>query len=179
MKIIPALTKYKKPHTPRLNKLKGKKGNKLACYPVGLRHLSNKYFTYKQLESSRRAITRLIKPKDKINKKNQKIAISSRKSSHGRRKRKKVAKRILLIRSTLIDPITKKPLQVRMGKGKGNVDSYVYTSKGNRLLLELSKVRFKLTKIHHLFKKASIKLPGQMKFVYNRGRKEKYFFYTT
>jgi ribosomal protein L16/L10AE len=112
MKRVPVLSKYKKPHTQRLYNLKGKKGNKLACYSVGLRHLSNRYFTYEQLESSRRAITRLIKPKDKINKKNQKVAASLRKSSHLRRKRKKVAKRVLIIKSTITDPITKKPLQV-------------------------------------------------------------------
>ena len=62
-----------------INKLKGKKGQTLSCFSVGLRQLTNQYFTYEQLESSRRSIARLIKPKDKVNKKNQKIAQSLKK----------------------------------------------------------------------------------------------------
>lgn len=62
-----------------------------------------------------------------------------------------------------------------MGKGKGGVDSYVYTSKKNRFLLELAKSRLKLPKLKYFFQKAQIKLPGKSKFSYIRNRKEIFF----
>ena len=112
MKRVPIISKFKKKYIKNLINLKGNKGQNLACFSVGLRQLTNQYFTYEQLESSRRAIARLVKPKDKINKKNQKIAQSLKKSRKIRKKRKKTSKRYLVIRSTIVDPFTKKPLQV-------------------------------------------------------------------
>jgi len=59
--------------------------------------------------------------------------------------------------------ITKKPLEVRMGKGKGEVDHYAVNIKPGKILFELSGVDINLAK--DAFIKAAIKLPIKTKFV--------------
>lgn len=175
MKKIPKITHFKKPFTKRLSNLKGNKGTSLSFFGAGLRLMSNRYLTFSQMESARRAISRLVKPRDKVNKKNQKVIASSKKKSTKKKRKKKSKKELLIIRSTLVAPITKKPLQVRMGKGKGSVDSYIYISKASRILLEIRSKKFKLKKKQFLFRKASLKLPGALRFFYKRNRPELYF----
>jgi len=59
--------------------------------------------------------------------------------------------------------ITKNPLEVRMGKGKGEVDHYAVNIKPGKILFELSGVDINLAK--DAFIKAAIKLPIKTKFV--------------
>ena len=64
-------------------------------------------------------------------------------------------------------PITKKPLEVRMGKGKGNVEEWVAVVKPGRIMFEVSGVAEELAK--KALKKASYKLPIKVKFVKKEG----------
>lgn len=60
-------------------------------------------------------------------------------------------------------PITKKPQEVRMGKGKGNVDHWVANTKRGRILFEISGVSITIAK--EALRLASHKLPVKTKFV--------------
>ena len=61
-------------------------------------------------------------------------------------------------------PITKKPLEVRMGKGKGDVDHYAINIKPGKILFELSGVTDDIAK--EAFVKAAAKLPIRTKIIY-------------
>ena len=63
-------------------------------------------------------------------------------------------------------PITKKPLEVRMGKGKGALDHYVAVVKPGRVLFEISGVPIDVAK--EALRLASQKLPVKTKFVIAR-----------
>ena len=63
-------------------------------------------------------------------------------------------------------PITKKPLEVRMGKGKGALDHYVAVVKPGRILFEISGVPIEIAK--EALRLASQKLPVKTKFVIAR-----------
>jgi large subunit ribosomal protein L16 len=63
-------------------------------------------------------------------------------------------------------PITKKPLEVRMGKGKGALDHYVAVVKPGRILFELSGVPIEVAK--EALRLAAQKLPVKTKFVIAR-----------
>ena len=63
-------------------------------------------------------------------------------------------------------PITKKPLEVRMGKGKGALDHYVAVVKPGRILFEISGVPIDIAK--EALRLASQKLPVKTKFVIAR-----------
>ena len=58
-------------------------------------------------------------------------------------------------------PLTKKPNEVRMGKGKGSFFSYIYPIKQNQILCSLTGISEKQIKI--IFKKANFKLPIKTK----------------
>lgn len=60
-------------------------------------------------------------------------------------------------------PITQKPIQVRMGKGKGSVKYWVCKVKPGRILFELDKVSKEMT--FEAFKRGSVKLPVKTKIV--------------
>jgi ribosomal protein L16/L10AE len=128
MKKFPNNIVYSRPH--KIKTMKGTKGINLSRYTAGLRMKASAYLSYEQLEACRRVVSRLIKPKEIKNKKNQKIAQSTQKKSlRNVRRNKAKRKKILLIRSNLCLPLTKKPLQVRMGKGKGAVDKWVFSAR--------------------------------------------------
>ena len=63
----------------------------------------------------------------------------------------------------LIDPITKKPLEVRQGKGKGNVEYYVAPIKPGKILYEMEGVDEALAR--EAFALAAAKLPVATKFI--------------
>ena len=63
-------------------------------------------------------------------------------------------------------PITKKPLEVRMGKGKGALDHYVAVVKPGRILFEISGVPIDVAK--EALRLASQKLPVKTKFIIAR-----------
>lgn len=77
------------------------------------------------------------------------------------RKIKKVGK--LFLRVFPDKPVTKKPLETRMGKGKGNPEFWVSVVKRGRIICELSGVDETVAK--EILKAASYKLPMKTKFV--------------
>lgn len=60
-------------------------------------------------------------------------------------------------------PVTKKPLEIRMGKGKGNVDHYIARVKKNQIIFELDNIDINQAK--YALKLAADKLPLQAKFL--------------
>lgn len=90
--------------------------------------------TSRQIESARRAMTRAIKRQGKV-----------------------------WIRIFPDKPITKKPLEVRMGKGKGNVEYWVALVQPGKILYEIDGVTEELAR--EAFKLASAKLPIKSSFV--------------
>jgi len=77
------------------------------------------------------------------------------------RKLKKVGK--LYIRVFPDKPITKKPAETRMGKGKGNVEFWVAVIKRDRIMFEISGLDEKTSR--EVLKSASYKLPMKTKFI--------------
>ncbi len=100
----------------------------------GLKAITRGFISSKQIESARRVITRVLKKQGYI-----------------------------WIRIFPDKPMTKKPLEVRMGKGKGNVEYWVSVIKPGKILYELSGVNENLAK--KAFKLASAKLSVKTIFV--------------
>ena len=133
--LIPKRTKYRKPH--RLSyegKSKGK--NKLSYGEYGLVAKEGAYITARQIEAARIAMTREMK----------------------KSKRGKVWINIFphLAR-------TKKPLEVRMGSGKGNVEEWVAVVKEGKIMFEMSDVPEDVAR--EAFRLAGHKLPIKTKFI--------------
>jgi ribosomal protein L16/L10AE len=169
MKKFPNNVVYSRPH--KIKTMKGTKGINLSRYNSGLRIKSSNYLTYDHLEACRRVISRMVKPKEVRNKKNQKIALSAlRKSGRSVRRSKAKRKKFLLMRYNLCLPLTKKPLQVRMGKGKGLINTWVYSARQSRVIFEMSQQQYSLSKINSILATSAIKLPVKTKFIFNRSR---------
>ncbi|AMA64771.1 50S ribosomal protein L16 [Candidatus Arsenophonus lipoptenae] len=100
----------------------------------GLKSIDRGRLTSRQIEAARRAMTRAVKRQGKI-----------------------------WIRVFPDKPITKKPLEVRMGKGKGNVEYWVALIQPGKVLYEISGVVEDLAR--EAFKLASDKLPLKTIFV--------------
>ena len=109
-------------------------GNKVAFGEYGLKATDRGRITARQIEAARKAMTRHIKREGKI-----------------------------WIRIFPDKPITKKPLEVRQGKGKGNVEYWVAQIQPGRILYEMSGVDENLAK--EALKLAAAKLPIDTKFV--------------
>ena len=107
MFLQPRNTKYKKPRTGRLKKLEFK-ANTIRFGELGLKAQVSGMITARQIESARRAIARKIKRKGKI---------------------------WICIFPDL--PITSKPTESRMGKGKGAVSHWVARVRGGTTLFEV------------------------------------------
>ena len=122
----PSRTKYRKQFKGRLRG-KATKGASLAFGDFGLQALECGMITSRQIEAARIAITRHVKRGAK-----------------------------LWIRIFPHKPITKKPAETRMGKGKGDVDSYVAPVKKGTMLYEISGLSDELAK--EAFRLASHKL---------------------
>jgi large subunit ribosomal protein L16 len=116
--------------------MKGKayRGNKVSFGEYGLQALEPCWMTSRQIEAARRAIVR-----------------------HVRRSGK------LWIRVFPDKPVTKRPAETRMGKGKGNVDHWVAVVKPGRMLFEISGVSEESAR--SAMRLASHKLPIQTRFV--------------
>ena len=106
----PRRTKYRKQHKMR-NRGIATRGNKVSFGEFGLKATERGRITSRQIEAARRAITRHIKRGGKI-----------------------------WIRIFPDKPITKKPLEVRMGKGKGSVEYWVSQVKPGTMLYEIQGV---------------------------------------
>ena len=111
------------------------KSNKLQYGFIGLKAIESGMISPKQIESSRQAIMRRIKRKGK-----------------------------LWIRIYPNVPVTKKPLEVRMGKGKGSVSYYSSKVSGGVVLFEICGVN-KHTAVS-AFKTGSAKLPLKTKIIF-------------
>jgi len=129
----PARTKYRKQHKGRIRG-KAQKGASLAFGDFGLQSVECGKITSRQIESARVAITR-----------------------HVRRGAK------LWIRIFPHKPITKKPAETRMGKGKGDVAGYIAPIKKGTMLYEISGLTEELAK--EAFRLASHKLPVSTRVV--------------
>ena len=131
--LFPKKTKFKKVHKGRIKGI-SKGGNALVFGSYGLKAIEPARVTAKQIEACRRAINRYLKRSGK-----------------------------LWIRIFPDVPVTSKPAEVRMGKGKGSVESWVAKVKPGRILFELDGVDFDLAT--SAFQKAVAKLPMKTKIV--------------
>ncbi|AAV82749.1 MULTISPECIES: 50S ribosomal protein L16 [Idiomarina] len=129
----PKRTKFRKVHTGR-NRGLAQSGNKVSFGTFGLKATDRGRMTARQIEAGRRAMTRHVKRQGKI-----------------------------WIRVFPDKPITKKPLEVRMGKGKGNVEYWVAQIQPGRVLYEMDGVPEELAR--EAFRLAARKLPFKTTFV--------------
>ena len=132
----PKQTKFRKMHKGR-NRGLAQNGNTIAFGRFGLVASGRGRITARQIEAARRAMTRHIKRGGNI-----------------------------WIRIFPDKPITKKPLEVRMGKGKGNVEYWVCPIKPGRILYEMEGVDESIAR--EALTLAAAKLPVGTKFVQRR-----------
>jgi len=108
--LMPKRTKFRKQQRGRL-KGKSYRGNTLAFGDYGIQALEPAYVTTNQIEAARVAMTRTMKRGGKV-----------------------------WIRIFPDKPYTKKPLETRMGKGKGNVETWVAKVLPGRIMFEIAGV---------------------------------------
>jgi len=132
----PKRTKYRKMQKGRMKGNAGR-GNRLFYGTFGIKSMDSNFLTSRQIEAARIAATRYMK----------------REGS-------------LWIMIFPDKPITKKPLEVRMGKGKGAVEYYVAVVKPGRVLFEVSGVSLEIGK--EALRLAAQKLPVKTKFIISR-----------
>ena len=108
MPLMPKRVKHRKVQRGN-NKGLATKNNKLDFGEFGIQAMTRGFVTNNQIEAARIAINRHLKRRGK-----------------------------LWIRLFPYKPVTKKPLEVRMGKGKGNVEAWVAPVKPGRVLFEVS-----------------------------------------
>jgi large subunit ribosomal protein L16 len=132
----PKRTKHRKVHKGRIRG-DAKRGATIAFGSFGLKALEPKWISDRQIESARQAITRHMKREGNV-----------------------------WIRIFPDKSITKKPLEVRMGKGKGAPDHWAAVVKPGRILFEADGVSMQIAQeAMHL---AAQKLPIKTKFVVRR-----------
>ncbi|WFE69274.1 50S ribosomal protein L16 [Thiomicrospira sp. R3] len=131
--LIPKRTKFRKVQKGR-NRGLAQTGCKVSFGEYGLKATERGRLTSRQIESARRAMTRHIKRGGKI-----------------------------WIRVFPDKPITSKPLEVRMGKGKGSVEYWVAQIQPGRVLYEVQGVNESLAR--QAFSLAAAKLPFKTQFV--------------
>lgn len=129
----PKRTKFRKQQKGR-NRGLAQRGSKVSFGEYGLKATDRGRVTARQIEAARRAMTRYLKRGGKI-----------------------------WIRVFPDKPVTKKPLEVRMGKGKGAVEYWVAQVKPGKVLYEVEGVPEEHAR--EAFRLASAKLPVQTTFV--------------
>ncbi len=129
----PKKTKYRKQMKGR-NRGVATRGNKVSFGEYGLKATTRGRLTSRQIEAARRALTRFIKRGGRV-----------------------------WIRVFPDKPVTKKPLEVRMGSGKGNVEYWVAQVKPGAVLYEMEGVNEEQAR--EAFRLAAAKLPVQTAFV--------------
>ena len=134
--LSPKKTKYRKMQKGRMKGL-SQRGHRLSNGMFGVKALDSVFVTSRQIEAARIAATRYMKREGQ-----------------------------LWIKIFPDKPITKKPLEVRMGKGKGALDHYVAVVKPGRILFEISGVSIDVAK--EALRLASQKLPVKTKFIIAR-----------
>jgi large subunit ribosomal protein L16 len=129
----PKRTKYRKAFKGR-NAGMAQSGNYVAFGDYGLKTMSRARMTAREIEAARRAMTRYVKRGGQI-----------------------------WIRVFPDLPISKKPLEVRMGSGKGNVEYYVAKVKPGKILFEMEGVTEQIAR--EAFRLAASKLSVDTQFV--------------
>ena len=129
----PKRTKFRKQNKSR-NRGLATVGNKVSFGEYGLKAVERGRITARQIEAARRAVTRKVKRGAKV-----------------------------WIRIFPDKPITKKPLEVRQGKGKGSVEFWVAQIQPGRMLYEMEGVPEELAR--EAFELAAAKLPVKTTFV--------------
>lgn len=129
----PKRTKYRKMHKGR-NRGLAQNGNKVSFGEFGLKAVARGRITARQIEAARRVISRHVKRGGKI-----------------------------WIRIFPDVPISNKPLEVRMGGGKGNVEYWVAKVQPGSVLYEMDGVTEDMAR--EAFKLAAAKLPIKTTFV--------------
>ena len=129
----PKRTKFRKQHKGRNNGV-AVRGSSVSFGEYGLKSTSRGRLTARQIEAARRSISRHVKRTGKM-----------------------------WIRIFPDKPITKKPLEVRMGKGKGSVEFWVAQVKPGTMLYEIQGVPEELAR--EAFTLAAAKLPIKTTFV--------------
>ena len=132
----PKRTKFRKQQKGRMKGLSNR-GHLLSNGTFGIKSLDSSFVTARQIEAARISATRYMK----------------REGS-------------LWIKIFPDKPITKKPLEVRMGKGKGAVEYWAAVVKPGRILFEISGVPYDVAK--EALRLAAQKLPVKTKFIVAR-----------
>jgi large subunit ribosomal protein L16 len=129
----PKRTKFRKQQKGR-NRGLAQVGNRVSFGEYGLKATTRGFVTARQIEAARRAITRHVKRGGK-----------------------------LWIRVFPDKPITKKPVEVRMGKGKGNVEYWVAPVQPGRVMYEIQGVTEVVAR--EAFRLAAAKLAVKTTFI--------------
>ncbi|AUS04645.1 50S ribosomal protein L16 [Tamlana sp. s12] len=132
----PKRTKFRKQQKGRMKGLSGR-GHQLSNGTFGIKALDATFITSRQIEAARIAATRYMKREGQ-----------------------------LWIKIFPDKPITKKPLEVRMGKGKGAVEYWVAVCRPGRVLFEIGGVPLDVAK--EALRLAAQKLPVKTKFLIAR-----------
>jgi large subunit ribosomal protein L16 len=132
----PKRTKHRKAQKGRIREV-AKRGTSLSFGSYGLKAVEGIWLTNRQIEAARQAMTRAMKREGNV-----------------------------WIRIFPDKPITKKPLEVRMGKGKGNPEYFAAVVEPGRILFECDGVSSEVAQEAMLL--AAQKLPIKTKFVIRR-----------
>jgi large subunit ribosomal protein L16 len=131
--LMPSRVKYRKSHRGRL-KGRSKRGTAIAFGEFGLQAMESHWITARQIEAARVSIMRYLKKGGK-----------------------------LWVRIFPDKPVSKKPAETRMGKGKGNPEFWVSVVKPGRIMFELEGVSTDIAK--EALALASHKLPIRCQFL--------------
>ena len=131
--LSPKRQKYRKMQKGRMKGL-SQRGHRLSNGMFGIKSLDSKFITSRQIEAARIAATRYMKREGQ-----------------------------LWIKIFPVKPITNKPLEVRMGKGKGAPEYFVAVVKPGKIMFEVAGVPIDVAK--EALRLASQKLPVKTKFV--------------
>ena len=134
--LAPKKTRYRRAQKGRM-KGEAQRGNQLAFGSCGIKTLESKWITGRQIEAARIAVTRYMQRQGQI-----------------------------WIRIFPDKPITKKPAEVRMGKGKGSPEGFVAPVTPGRIILEVDGVPLEVAK--EALRLAAQKLPVTTKFIVRR-----------
>jgi large subunit ribosomal protein L16 len=132
----PKRTKFRKAQKGRMKGI-SQRGSQLSNGMFGIKSLDSKFITSRQIEAARIAATRYMKREGQ-----------------------------LWIKIFPDKPITKKPLEVRMGKGKGAPEYFVAVVKPGRIMFEIEGVPLDVAK--EALRLAAQKLPVKTKFIIAR-----------
>ena len=132
----PKKTKFRRQQKGRMKGI-AQRGNQLAFGSLGIKTLESKWITVRQIEAARIAVTRYMQLQGQI-----------------------------WIRLFPDKPITKKPAEVRMGKGKGSPEGFVAPVTPGRMIIEVEGVSYDIAK--EALRLAAQKLPVITKFVVRR-----------